>query len=135
MKILFLLTIFLFSLQANNKVYNYAPSEDCKDCHSKIYGEFIGSMHTNSTPQKDPIHASVWDKHPQNLKQERYGCGKCHTPVANDLDKMKTKGQKAKPLADNSTHQEGISCAYCHRIESIELHKKSNTNILKITGN
>ena len=130
MRTLFLLSIFLFSLLANNKVHNYAPSEDCKACHSKIYDEFTGSMHANSTPQKDPIHASVWDKHPQNLKQERYGCGKCHTPAANDLDKMKTKGQKALPLAENKTHQEGISCAYCHRIQNIELHKKHNTNIM-----
>ena len=75
-------------------------------------------MHANSTPQKDPIHASVWDKHPQNLKLERYGCRKCHTPAVNDLDKMKTKGQKALPLAENKTQQEGIGCAYCHRIES-----------------
>ena len=95
MRIFILFLIFLFSLLANDKVYNYASSEECKACHSNIYNEFTGSMHANSTPQKDPIHASVWDKHPQNLKQERYGCGKCHTPAANDLEKMKTKGEKA----------------------------------------
>ena len=130
MKYILLLLLLLSTSYANNKVLTYAPSEDCKACHATIYNEFHSSMHANSTPQKDPIHASVWNNHPQNVKQERYGCGKCHTPTANDLDKMKTKGKKALPMMNNQTHQEGISCAYCHRIESIELHKKHNTNIM-----
>lgn len=124
------MSLMLLSLNANDKVHSYAPSEACKACHPVIYNEFSGSMHAKATPQKDPIHAAVWAKHPQNLKQQRYGCGKCHTPAANNLDKMKTKGEKALPLAENATHQEAISCAYCHRIQSIEHHKKHNTNIM-----
>lgn len=109
----------------------FASSEDCKACHSKIYDEFYTSMHANSTPQKDPIHAAVWSKHPKNLKFQQYSCGKCHTPTANNIDDMLTKGLQALPLASNETHQAGISCAYCHRIESVELHSKpSNTNII-----
>ena len=131
---LFLLSLLLFSsLFANDKTQHYADSKDCKACHSGIYNEYFGSMHANSTPQKDPIHGAVWAKHPQNLKQNRYGCGKCHTPTANNLDDMKTKGKKAPPMMDNPTHQAGISCAYCHRIKSIELHKKHNTNIMTTT--
>ncbi len=130
MKLLTLLLLLLTSIFANNKTLSYTPSHECKSCHETIYDEFHGSMHANSTPQKDPIHNSVWAKHPQNLKQERYGCGKCHTPAADDLNAMKTKGKKALPMIENRTHQEGISCAYCHRIESIELHKKHNTNIM-----
>jgi len=127
--ILFSLLLSL-SLNANDKTRDYSSSEDCKDCHTQIYNEFSGSMHTHSTPQKDPIHKAVWDRHPQNLKANRYGCGKCHTPTADNLNDMKTKGKKAPPMMDNATHQAGISCAYCHRIEGIELHKKSNTNIM-----
>jgi len=130
MKYLFYFLLAVISLWANDKAYSYAPSEDCKDCHTAIYNEFSGTMHANATPQKDPIHNAVWSKHPQNLKQQRYGCGKCHTPAADTLDAMKRKGQKALPLADNPTHQAGISCAYCHRILSIEQHKKHNTNII-----
>jgi len=99
-------------------------------CHPQIYQEFTGSMHANSTPQKDPIHNAVWDKHPQKNKKEQYGCGKCHTPAADDLNSMIRAGEKALPMADNATHQEGISCAYCHRIKSIELHAASNINII-----
>jgi len=133
MKYIILFVLSLSALFANDKAHTFAPSSDCKSCHTQIYDEFTGSMHANSTPQKDPIHASVWDKHPQNKKQERYGCGKCHTPAADNLNDMKQKGKRALPDAKNKTHQEGISCAYCHRIKNIELHAKHNTNIMTNT--
>ena len=130
MKFITYFILFFISLSANDAVHTFAPSTDCKECHSQIYTEYFGSTHANTTPQKDPIHASVWNKHPKKLKFEQYVCGKCHTPAANNLDKMLTKGEKALPDAKNETHQAGVSCAYCHRIKSIELHKKSNTNIM-----
>ena len=133
MKKLCLFLFLLGSLLANDAVHKYAKSEECKACHPLIFDEFYSSMHAKATPQQDPIHAAVWNKHPQNLKQERYGCGKCHTPGADNLDKMMTKGEKAMPDANNETHQAGISCAYCHRIKSVELHAKSNTNIMTNT--
>ncbi|MEA1892318.1 MAG: multiheme c-type cytochrome [Campylobacterota bacterium] len=135
MKFIMLFLLFFISISANDAVHKYAKSEDCKACHTQIYDEYFGSMHANSTPQKDPIHASVWNKHPKNLKFEQYTCGKCHTPAADNLDKMLTKGQKALPDANNQTHQAGIACAYCHRIKNIELHKKTNTNIMTNTQN
>ena len=130
LKIAFLTTIALYALLANDKAHTFAKNEECKNCHGQIYNEFTNSMHAHSIPQKDPIHNAVWSKHPLNKKKQRYGCGKCHTPAANDLDKMLTKGLKALPDSNNTTHTEGISCAYCHRIEKIEKHKKSNTNII-----
>ena len=133
MKYFLYLIISLSSLIANDTAHNFAPSSDCKACHPQIYSEFSGSMHANSTPQKDPIHKAVWDKSPEKNKQNRYACGKCHTPAADNLDAMKTKGQTAMPIAENETHQEGISCAYCHRIKDIELHEKHNTNIMTKT--
>jgi hypothetical protein len=133
MKLFSLFLLFTFSLLANDAVHKFAPSKDCKACHAQIYSEFYSSMHANSTPNKDPIHKAVWDKHPSNKKFERYTCGKCHTPAADNLDKMMTKGEKALPDTQNATHQEAISCAYCHRIQSIEKHAKSNTNIISKT--
>lgn len=133
MKKIYLFLLLSVSIIANDAVHTYASSEECKACHTQIYDEFYNSMHANSTPDKDPIHNAVWQKHPQNIKQNRYGCGKCHTPAADNLDKMMTLGQKAMPDVSNKTHQEAISCAYCHRIKSIELHKKTNTNIMTNT--
>ena len=130
MKYFIYLAFVLTSLLANDATHKFASNSECKACHTQIYNEFKGSMHANSTPQKDPIHKAVWDKHPKNLKFEQYTCAKCHTPAANNLNEMITKGKKALPQVDNQTQQDGISCAYCHRIESIQLHKKSNTNII-----
>jgi hypothetical protein len=130
MKHIVLLTLFFCALFANDKTHTFASNEECKACHTNIYDEFSGSMHMNSTPQKDPIHNAVWSKHPANKKKQHYGCGKCHTPAANNLDDMLKKGKKALPSIKNQSHQDGISCAYCHRIEKIELHKKHNTNII-----
>ena len=130
MKKIYLLLLLSTVLFGNDTAHTFAKSEDCKACHTQIYSEFYGSVHANSTPQKDVIHNAVWANHPQNKKLQQYGCGKCHTPAADDLDKMITKGQKALPNPENATQQEGISCAYCHRIESIELHKKSNINVI-----
>jgi len=133
MKSLLTLLVLLSSLFANDKAHQFAPSKDCKACHTQIYNEFTGSMHANSIPQKDPIHNSVWAKHPANKKAQRYGCGKCHTPAADNLDDMKTKGKKALPSLENETHTDGISCAYCHRIQGIKKHAKSNTNVISPT--
>jgi len=133
MKLIYLLLLLASSILANDKAHTFASSEDCKSCHTQIYNEFKGSMHMNSIPQKDPIHNSVWAKHPANKKMQHYGCGKCHTPAANNLNDMLTKGKKALPSLENKTHEEGISCAYCHRIKDIELHTKHNTNIITTT--
>lgn len=119
-----ILVATLFSTLYLNASANFAPNEDCKTCHPIIYKEFSGSMHANSTPQKDPIHNSVWAKHPQNLKLKKYGCGKCHTPTAE---------KNSIPTADSVKHQQGISCAYCHRIKDIKKHPKSNINITTST--
>ncbi|WP_241690983.1 cytochrome c family protein [Sulfurimonas sp. CVO] len=129
-----LLLFLSLSLFANDGVHKFASSKECKECHPKIYNEYYGSMHANATPDKDPIHKAVWDKHPHKNKLEQYSCGKCHSPAANNLDKMITKGQKALPDTQNETHQEAISCAYCHRIQSIEKHKLNNTNIISKTS-
>ncbi len=109
---------------------NFAPSKKCKECHPVIYKEFSESMHNNSTIFKDPIHKAVWDKHPMNHKQQKYKCAKCHTPTANNLEEILGKGTKGVPDASNPTHQEGISCAYCHRIEDVKHGSMSNTNVI-----
>lgn len=131
MKTLSLLFLLFLTLNANDGVHKFAKSEECKSCHTNIYDEYYSSMHAKATPDKDPIHNATWKKHPANTKNNRYQCGKCHTPAADNLDKMLTKGEIAPPDVNNQTHQEAISCAYCHRIKSIQLNDNpSNTNII-----
>jgi len=128
-KVLFI-ALMAFSLFANEQSGVYAPSSECKTCHSSIYNEFTASQHQNATIFKDPIHAAVWKKHPKNHKKQQYGCAKCHTPAADNLDAMITKGQKGLPDANNATQNEAISCAYCHRITGIKKGQKRNSNII-----
>lgn len=127
MKKVYLLVFFGIALFATNKAYE--DSSTCKSCHVEIYNEFKGSVHANTTPSKDPIHNAMWKIHPANKKMNQYKCGKCHTPTANNLEDMLTKGKTALPDANNKTHQEAVSCAYCHRISTIQKHKIKNTNI------
>ncbi len=105
----------------------FLPNEKCKECHPLIYKEFIKSSHNKSTVFEDEIHAAVWNLHPKNLKFQQYSCGKCHTPAADNAADFVTEGIKVLPDANNNTQNQGISCASCHRIASIEQHESSNT--------
>lgn len=106
----------------------FESNEYCKKCHPDIYKEYEQSMHRNSTIFKDPIHKAVWDKHPSNIKKQKYKCAKCHTPTADNIEDMLGKGTKGMPDASNETHTQGILCSYCHRIESVEHGAMSNIN-------
>ncbi len=130
-----LMVFFICTISAGYATMKFALSKECKSCHTVIYNEFVASMHFKATPSKDPIHKAVWDRHPKNTKAQKYVCGKCHTPAADNLEAMLGKGkafQNVTALADanNPSHEEAISCAYCHRIESIEHGTYSNNNII-----
>ncbi|MBL4730607.1 MAG: hypothetical protein JKY28_04475 [Sulfurimonas sp.] len=99
----------------------FQSNTTCKECHPTIYKEHEGAMHNRASIFKDPIHKAVWDKHPLK-KKKKYKCAKCHTPAAKTIQSM--------PDMNDPTHLQAISCAYCHRIESIELGSKSNKNII-----
>ena len=126
--------LLLLAIQASTLVAqvknepDFAANITCKKCHPEIYKEYEGSMHKNSTVFNNALHKAVWDKHPSNLKKEQYKCAKCHTPTADNISDMLGTGRKAMPDASNETHTEGILCAYCHRIESVETGLMSNTN-------
>jgi hypothetical protein len=103
MKKLLLLSSLLSFVFANE----YIPNQKCKSCHNVIYEEFTKSKHFNSTLSKDKIHKGMWDIHPANGKKSYdKSCASCHNPT--------------------NVKDEGISCAYCHRIESVGHGKKQN---------
>ena len=130
MKVVIALTSLILLITTLNANMKFAPNEDCKSCHPLIVEEYKGAMHKNSTIFTDPIHKAVWDKHPVNKKKGKYKCAKCHTPTADNLSDMMGKGTKGVPDASNPTHTEGISCAYCHRIEDIKHNSMSNINVI-----
>jgi Tfp pilus assembly major pilin PilA len=91
----------------------YLPNDKCKSCHNNIYKEFTKSRHANSTLDKDKIHSAIWQNHPAKDKGYDKSCAKCHNPTGDS--------------------HEAISCAYCHRIESIQSGTHSNSNIMSNT--
>ena len=105
----------------------FAKNETCKECHPIIYDEFMKSSHSKSTVYNDAIHAAVWDLHPKNLKFQQYTCGKCHTPGADNAADFITAGKHGIPDSNNQSQAQGVSCAACHRIASMEQHEASNT--------
>lgn len=131
MKSHFLIIVCFFSLVHLQGQSSFQSDNKCKECHPTIYKEHQGAMHNNSTIFKDPIHKAVWDKHPANIEKANYKCAKCHTPTASDL---LSSGKAGIPEVSNSTHREGISCTYCHRIESVESGMMSNRNIISDKG-
>ena len=109
---------------------HFESSEQCKACHPVIYEEFQTTQHANASVFDDEIHGAVWRDHPQNIKMSSYTCAKCHTPATDNYEALVAKGNGVVPDKNNTTQREGISCAYCHRIEDIEYHEQSNTNII-----
>lgn len=126
-KLIIITTLLISSSYAN---YTFESNKECKECHPTIYKEHQNTMHNNATIFKDPIHKAVWDKHPMKLKKGQYKCAKCHIPTADNIDDLLGKGKKALPDALNPTHNEAISCAYCHRIQSVNPGVMSNTNVM-----
>jgi len=122
------LFLFTYFLAAAN--HTFESSETCKACHPTIYKEFKSTQHAKASIFEDEIHAAVWKKHPKNTKLESYACAKCHTPAASNIDALVTKHNGVVPDANNSTQSEGISCAYCHRIESIKHDWMMNVNVV-----
>lgn len=113
---------------------NFEDNETCKACHPTIYKEYSGSMHAKASIFDDPVHAAVWNKHPKNKKLKQYVCAKCHTPAADNLTELMKKGAEMVPDSTNKSHLNGVSCAYCHRIEGIKKGAKSNTNLIAENG-
>ena len=124
-----LLLLAIWGLMATQSNAGFGESKACQKCHPAIYDEFYTSSHRKSSIHSDPIHKAVWDKHPLK-KKEKYTCAKCHTPTDKTLLKNLAEGKPALPEKNDAQLEEGVSCLSCHRIESVQKHDKSNTNIM-----
>ncbi|RLA75510.1 MAG: hypothetical protein DRG11_00865 [Epsilonproteobacteria bacterium] len=105
----------------------FAPNKECVRCHLDIYMEFKQSKHKNTNILNNPIHKAMFKTNPLS-KQNRYTCAKCHSPTSKNINDI----AKGKKLLNNKNKEDtqGISCAYCHRIESIKQHNKEYKNII-----
>ncbi len=124
-KLLLLIIAALFAYANHPK---FALNQTCKECHPKIWEEYQTSMHAHATIFKDPIHAAVWKKNPASKKQA-YKCAKCHTPAADNFKEL-VAPNGIGPDPKNTSQNDAVACAYCHRIQAIKEDLKTNHNII-----
>ena len=110
----------------------FAKNKECSSCHPTIYNEYKTSQHAKATIFDDPIHGAVYEKHPQYNKKEKYRCGHCHTPTADNLSALLKSNNGVTPDADNETQNEAVACAYCHRIEDVKHGVAMNKNMVSL---
>ncbi|RLJ19286.1 hypothetical protein DJ030_09680 [bacterium endosymbiont of Escarpia laminata] len=117
--VLFQTSLVAATLDGNEVPMHLVKSETCKECHKKIYKQWKGSMHAQSTALKDPIHGAfyrqvVGDPTKEGVKHKASGkypvCLQCHSPNA-ALDK--TTKLDALPA-----YSEGVNCVACHTLKN-----------------
>ncbi len=99
-----------------NKVISKPPessglpsSASCgtEDCHTRIFKEWSKTMHSQSSPQKDPLVKAFYGY----LAKENYDTGECdvcHVPMRSVYSKEKEK--------NSAFFDEGVNCVFCHSI-------------------
>jgi|GEM_PF-258492 len=105
----------------------FARNKKCVRCHLDIYKEFKHSKHHNANVLNNAAHKAMWEGNPLS-KEQKYVCAKCHAPAAEDIDAL-ISGAKAIDMKDKSM-DDGISCAFCHRIESIHPTDKGDKYVI-----
>ncbi len=92
---------------------DYTDPEVCAGCHSDIYAQWNGSMH--SAAHRDPVYQKLFLKASRetNTTFDDF-CTRCHAPLA------ALTGET--PSADNyqvsETAKKGISCDFCHTVNA-----------------
>jgi len=89
--------------------------ESCKGCHPIHYREWSSSLHAYAA--RDPVFVAMNERGQRETNGELGDfCIKCHAPMA-VVDKRSKDGLN---LADLPDKDRGVSCYFCHNVESIE---------------
>jgi hypothetical protein len=88
--------------------------ENCKDCHPVHYESWSGSMHAYAVD--DPIFLAMNEKGQKEAGIHNF-CVKCHAPLAIGPDDALVD---RATLAALPKSQRGVTCYFCHSIESVE---------------
>lgn len=88
----------------------FDPPEVCGGCHTEIYQQWKGSMHSNSW--KDPIYRAALDHFSKATggKMDNF-CMGCHTPIGVLAGEANSEGTAMSAIADR-----GVQCDVCHNI-------------------
>jgi hypothetical protein len=90
----------------------FDPPEVCGGCHTEIYQQWNGSMH--SYAWKDPIYRAVL----QRVSEATQGqldnlCMGCHTPIGVTTGEANPAGTGMSELANR-----GVQCDFCHNVSA-----------------
>ncbi len=90
----------------------FEPAETCGGCHTEIYAQWKGSMHSNAW--NDPIYRALMrlaSKATNGLTDNL--CIGCHTPVGLVTGEASPTGERMGELSKS-----GVYCEFCHNISA-----------------
>lgn len=107
----------------------FADPAGCGSCHQEIYKEWEGSMHAKSSKFSDGLHGAVADAFAAAMEAKggkgSYFCANCHTPTADNMAAL-IRGDAA-PDPENLTDTRGVTCSFCHTVDSVVPGERFNT--------
>lgn len=111
---------------SNHPNIDNLSSKTCSGCHYKIYNQWEGSMHAQSTALKDPIHGLFYGMVVGSPLDEGVRMGKnknkypvclqCHAPAAAKEGKTQLNAKES--------FSEGVNCVACHSLTKFTGTKK-----------
>ncbi|WP_420263622.1 multiheme c-type cytochrome [Candidatus Magnetominusculus dajiuhuensis] len=114
----------------------YEKSRRCSACHPAVYKEWAGSLHSQSSVHKDAAHRAMYGAFLDDMKSEgkegSYHCATCHTPMADNVKEL--VDGTAKPNENLWREDEGVGCAFCHRVDTVVEGKDRNTFTINKDG-
>jgi hypothetical protein len=110
---------FGFSLIATESgaqlhISDFAPYEECADCHERQWQELEGSMHTLS--HTDPLYRSTAELAREEAGEEIYTyCSGCHAPQGVTTGLIPITPEEELPEIAKA----GILCDVCHQVSGL----------------
>lgn len=98
------------------KSSDFESPEVCKECHTEIYEQWKGSMHSNA--YRDPVFQALWklgNKETNGLTEKL--CAGCHTAVGTVSGEISKKDANGN-YDISEIAQNGVQCDVCHSIKS-----------------
>jgi mono/diheme cytochrome c family protein len=103
------------------RVEQFIDPSVCGDCHSEIYEQWSGSMHSKA--YTDPLWRAATklffrDAREEGEILEMKACIKCHTPLGFRSDSLTSPAEDFDKLAELPA--QGIFCNWCHNINEVK---------------
>jgi hypothetical protein len=118
-KLLILLLVAACGDSPKDPIAKLEDPATCVECHKSHHDQWSASMHAYSTD--DPVFVAM-EKRGQRETNGALGafCIRCHAPMAVALGTVTDDNAKDFDLSTLPAEQKGITCYFCHNVESIK---------------